>query len=159
MFASVLMTAALAVGAVDNCNMQPPELQTEKLRQSADVIAATIDQQHSRSSVLLKDGRVVRVAAMGCEHSGMSASLWVFQDASPESAAHWHQLAAELSRLVFPHDVHALLTRALLEARFVVENTDAGLIARLSTPEDLSIDIEVTHLTLGTLVTVSYTNL
>ncbi|QCO66681.1 hypothetical protein E5843_00715 [Luteimonas yindakuii] len=153
---SVLIAAGLAIGGADTCTMQPPSLPIERLQQSRDVIATTIDQDRGRASVLLKDGRLLRVAAMGCLHSGMSAVLWLFPERPQDSHPRWQHVAEELSRLVFPDDVHALLAQALAQSSFVAEDTATGLIARILTPEDVSIEVEVVRLTLGTLVTITY---
>ena len=84
----------------------------------------------------------------------MSASLWV--DASSTEAMQWTRLAEELSRLAFPDDVHQQLRQRLSEQAYVIEPSASGLTASVSTPEGLSFHVEVTGLTVGALVTVTY---
>lgn len=148
------IVAMLMGGASDACTMQPPQLQIEKLRQNNAVIAVTTDAERGRSSALLNDGRLMRVVAMGCEHSGMSASIWM--ESSSSNGTRWTEAAEELAVLVFPDYIHELVTHALREREYAIENTAAGLIARISAPEGLSIDVDVAHLSLGVLVTVTY---
>lgn len=149
-----LMVTMLTGDSADACSMRPPELQIGKLQQNSAIIAATIDEKRGRSSALLNDGRLLRVMAMGCHHSGMSASLWV--DGVWTEPTQWLEAAEEASQLAFPDDVHRQLARALMEQAYVLETRTDGLAAHLSTGEDLSIDVEMTRLGMGALVTVTY---
>lgn len=154
MLSSAFIVAVLMGGVPGTCTMQPPQLPVEKLRENSAVIAATVDAERGRSSALLKDGRLLRVIAMACEHSGMSASLWM--EPSWTEDTQWTQAAEELAGLVFPDRIHELMTHALREREYAIETTATGLTARISAAEGLSIDVDVAHLALGVMLTVTY---
>ncbi len=156
MLSSLLIAAALVAGSAKDCTMQPPRIDAERLQRSEDVIAATVDREHARSSALLKDGRLLRIVAMGCEHAGMSASLWVSEEFMPGRESQWMQIAHDLSRLAFPADIQELIDIASAPPRWAAQPNDAGMVLELASPEDLQITVEVISLTPGSLVTVTY---
>lgn len=75
----LISVAVLAIASNTNsdCPMRPPPLDVAHIESSKGVKSVVVDPSKVAATVLMKDGGVLRVTNMGCQHSGSIVQLWI----------------------------------------------------------------------------------
>lgn len=130
---SALCQLALAGGS--NCTMLPAPIDISRIAHRSEVKSYTVDANKLGVTALLKNGRAMRLAHMGCVHSGAEAALW-FQSAVPASdVKKWLKEAVALANIAFSPDISKDIERSLKSGKYESEVTDTRLSITASPTE------------------------
>jgi hypothetical protein len=154
--------AALAFAAQvteSDCPMRPPPLNVQHIQSSHEVKSFVVDPNNLAGTALLKDGSVLRVTNMGCQHSGSYVRLWMPGPRPADTDTKAWLSKAKLAADIGFDPVEAKFFDKWLATAKTDSDGQGGFTAAGNSGEGeitYEVIVEQRDLDIGTLVTVSY---
>lgn len=159
MIAVIAALAFAATSTASDCPMRPPPLNVQRIQAAKETKSFVVDSSTIAATVLLKDGAVLRVTNMGCQHSGSYVRLWIpgERPADTDTKA-WVAKAKLAADIGFDPSESKYFDQWLATAK-ITPSQEGGFTASGNSGEgDITYEVTVVprDLDIGTLVTVSY---
>lgn len=155
MLATLLLAVMLAAPSGDQCTMQAPPLEVERIKREATIRAVVAEKSGRALSALLKDGTQLRVETMGCEHAGMNAALWLKVGVRSNKDSMLAG-AVNLSKLAFGQQVTRELEAAIKAGSYTTKTEPAGLFISIQQPDGIYFGIKEQPVATGSMLYVEY---
>ena len=127
---SALCNSALAAGF--DCTMQPAPIDISRIAHRPEIKNYTVDANKLGVTALLKNGRALRLAHMGCAHSGAEAALWFQSEVPASNVKKWLEEAVTLANIAFSPDISKDIERSLKSGKYERDVTDTRLVITAS---------------------------
>jgi hypothetical protein len=136
---AVLLASLLASGSAGECPMNPLPLAVDSVK-SSDYVKSYVVVNPKVMSILLTDGKVMRVVSSGCVDSGSVATVWI-DDAPPaKDLAAWRKLLTRLASVAFDPSDSKMFADWLAVTSF--STTDRSSLVAISS-EDIDMSVFV----------------
>lgn len=132
---SILAMSAVchfALAAGSDCTMQPTPIDIGRIAHRPEVKSYTVDANKLGITALLKNGRALRLAHMGCAHSGAEAALWYQSKAHASDVKKWLREAVTLAHIAFSPDIAKDIERSIKSGQYEKDVSDARLVITAS---------------------------
>jgi hypothetical protein len=142
----------------EDCPMRPPPLDLKNIQSHSEVKSYVMDVNGKGATILLKDGSVLRILNMGCQHSGASAQLWIPLDAPATSDIKSWTVKAKLAADIGFTPNEAKPFDAWLSTAKLTTHSDNTLAGDGTGLGDLSYSVAVSAYggTTGTFLEITY---
>ncbi len=161
-----LLPAAILFSAptiANECTMNIPQVDTQKLTHAPDVTAFTL-RNASDATVLMKDGRVLYIHYSGCSSAGMQGvlwlprSLWAKQQLPDFSDSDfWRQQAIAIADYLFDNDTNKHFRHQLATAAHYKQDKEkSGFSFEFTQQESESTFVSAQKLPAGVMISVEY---
>lgn len=158
----ITILASLALAATppaSDCPMRPPPLNVQHIQTAKEIKSVVADSGNLAATALLKDGSVLRVTNMGCQHSGSYVRLWLPGDRPVDTDTKaWIAKAKMAADIGFDPTEAKFFDQWLATAKLVPSQQGGFTASGHSSEGDIAYEVTVVprDLDVGTLVTVSY---
>lgn len=151
---SVILFSAPAPAA--DCTMNPLPIEVKRIANNPSVKSYVADKKKLTLTALLKNGRVFRLSASGCDRSGGKVTLWLRSGAALLDTAAWVKESIALVKMALPSDTATDIVKSLQNGTFQTEKS-AGRFVLSGHPSDyLSYTVEVSENADTSILTVFY---
>ena len=151
---SVIAVSAQAAAA--DCTINPLPIDVKRIANNPSIKSYVVDKKKLALTALLKDGRVFKLSASGCDHSGGMVTLWLGSGAALSDTAPWVKEAVALIKMALPADTATDIAKSLQAGTFETEKSADRLVFSGHPLDYLSYTVEVSGDAEALMLTVSY---
>lgn len=156
---TIILATSLHTGTThaSECPMKPMPVPVASIAKNRFVQSQVNTPDRLSSSILFKDGTMVKVVNSGCDKSGGKLMAWIKAENSQADTRHWMQEALKYARVAFHADIAKDLEAAINQAKFVVrEGPESIFYATAKSSEFLMFTVAVKPTDEGVILSVSY---
>jgi hypothetical protein len=151
----LLILVSTHVAWASDCTMKPAPIDAKRISHHASVKTYVENRREHKLTALLKNGQVLRLVHMGCEHSGASASTWL-SDQDLSTSDQRKKQAIFLSRLAFNNEIATDIVTNI-QSQALNDKTSGGRsVISSSTSDFMSYTLVIEKVESGWMMTITY---
>jgi hypothetical protein len=140
----------------EDCTMRPAPIDFKKITRQPAVKSYTVNTNKLGLTALLKNGSAVKLAHMGCAHSGAALTEWFESELSTSDIDKVIKESISLAKIFLDPHASSLIEQNLLSKKFSKEITSNRLVISGSANEIFSYSIIFTPVEHGVMLSIDY---